>query len=676
MAWLRSLVGGVVLAASAFFAYPPLVHSQEPVGLEKKVELRENEIRRAAVNTLRDWYKQDVSGIDPAAIRLERLQIDLDAYNKIITAYSGQPRALSDEYMARADITWHGILDIGGKRYAGLFRIDKSPDAPDFVRAFEPVDDAEERFIRAIKDISDVFPARRHDGSTIAPEYVEEVVLKARGDTVYGPRVTDAVAGGARKALEHAGPNASGFLRAMSQMSPLEAVIALHLLPIMDNQAYGFGGSRNSKSDIVDLETQPGDVFLDNVEAAAAALRKYPWTRDEASRNWDNFVSCVAVPRFSEEHDGPGRMHLHRAVHGLVEDCESLEDAVERICRVSCKLFKYGNPFNAADGNWLDFLLGGVDRCEAMAMFGAKLLRAAGIPACMQHSPWWADRDDNHAWLVVPYTRLDGSLGQYSFLTGDRELLPDGKYNLLTFSKDSLTIPVTMWAGKALRGAPGIAKVYTTWFVPGGMKSVDDTTRYTHTQRLELSLDKVGYAGRTIALAVYNSSGFRAVTAGKVDADGRLVVDDLGCTPLTSEDGRKRVGEGLLYAMVDVTDKQRPRIVGTPFNFAPDGKTTFAKECELAKRPAVVDVQGLQPDTDYRVQLWTVSRFEDLRKVRAGPDGIAQLPVDENTLILCVPTDAAGNPTGHGRPYAIRKFELMGPAKGYEGATIFEAMRH
>jgi len=591
------------------------------------------------------------------AVSLERINPDLETYNSIVANFPERPRNLSKAYRNAEQNVWYGFVTVAGKKHVGLFDLTKQAK-PNFVTMLEPVDVGEEKFIRTLHDISKAIPSKIKVPGKILEEidddpgkYLNKVAKKAKRDKIYGSHVTDDLVSSAQKALEHAGTNQPQFLKAMSKMNETESVLALHLLSIMDNKNYGFSAWNKGKhvGTTQDLTTQRAKIFHENVSVAADVLKEYSWARDQAKRDWGNFVKGVLVPRLSGEHDFGGRKHLFKATKELVKGAKSLEDAVERIVGSIHKVIRYNRGYSAEDGNWLNYLVTHKDRCESMSMFGSLVMRVAGIPNYEAATPWWATYDGNHAWNVVQYEKRDGSTGWFSFLAGEF-FEEKGKSDLHVYDKSGSRANQIKVDGKLLKGLNGCARVYFAAFGTKGTEITDITDQCTATTSFSVENKE---KDKLYHLCVYNTKGWKKVKSVRADKDGTLRFENMGCMPKPYSVGdQKLFREGLLYAISD------GREVNTPFILKPDGKIKYAKIFDrTAELPPETEITGgLAPNAGYGVKLFVYTSDKKPRWLNMGviktneKGGFGKLSLESGHILFITEK-------GRERPYVIQDID-------------------
>lgn len=250
-----------------------------------------------------------------------------------------------------------------------------------------------------------------------------------------------------------------------------------------------------------DLETITAAQLIENIDLAFQAWHQKPWARD---LSFEAFCEYVLPYRGSNEPINSFRPACLERYADLPEKLEDPQDAraaarliqkdVHRWVRFS-ELY-YLHP---TDQGFDEMSERGVGRCEDISNMMSYALRANAIPAATDYTPYWADRDNNHAWEVI----LDSS-GQGKSGLSNRA----AKIYRKTFSiqRDSL----------GCRKNPD--EKVPPWL--GGKSFLDVTAQYLPTTDVTIQLDedKPEHA-RFAYICVFNGGQWQAIHWGEIEHD-------------------------------------------------------------------------------------------------------------------------------------------------------------
>lgn len=649
---LSKLISTAAVILSASLPFHTAISQVPSTIINAEHHTIESRIRQEFLTTLNPQIgaKPNIQEHD---VYVEKLEPDWKIYDAVSAGFSETFKDVSQRHKSISQSFWYGFVGLGNKRMIGLFDFHQ-PGASFSTHIFEPINPSEERCVRKLLDFSTLSPTpikpHPYTLSELSKDpwnIFNQCVTHAKKDTSYRAHVTDELVMKAREALMSAGGNYLEFLKAMSVMDSTQSVLALQLLSFMNNDQYG---SQEKNGNIIkDLHHQKAEAFYEHVAVVSHSLKAYPWAREQANRDWALFTQGVLPARFTQEQDVGSRMHLFTATRELLQNTSTtstLEEAVERIISFSPKLFRYSQGYGFEDANWLQYSVSHLDRCEAMAMFGGVLLRAAGIPSFYAFTPWWADADNNHAWNWVQYVKPDRTLGFYSFLAGNRNYLGNGKLDLHVNDKLNPAFGAS--------GMPGCAKVYLTIQGPGRKHLLDITPQCTITTSIYEDLGK-HHASQPVHLSVFNSGTFRPVQTVLCDTNGNVRFDHVGCIPRIANADFEQLN-GLMYGILDQQGFVKP-----PFIITSRGSKLWISAVE-SNLPPRRWISGFDPLTTYALHVFAKNPspnnqmgFVKIADFSSNEQGNMHIPVQPYNLVL--PIDQK---TGKGRPYII----VGDPSKG------------
>jgi hypothetical protein len=152
-----------------------------------------------------------------------------------------------------------------------------------------------------------------------------------------------------------------------------------------------------------DVETVSAELLIENIELAFQAWREKPWARD---LTFEAFCEYILPYRGSNEPVNSFRSACLARYADLPQRMNNPTDAQEaaRLIRkdvhqwVRFSELYYLHPTDQSFDEMNQRRLG---RCEDISNMMMYAMRANAIPSVSDYTPWWADRDNNHAWEVT-----------------------------------------------------------------------------------------------------------------------------------------------------------------------------------------------------------------------------------------------------------------------------------
>ncbi|MBL8880604.1 MAG: transglutaminase domain-containing protein [Phycisphaerales bacterium] len=251
------------------------------------------------------------------------------------------------------------------------------------------------------------------------------------------------------------------------------------------------------KSFVSDLETISAALLIDNIEQAFSVWREKPWAKDVS---WEAFREHILPYRGSNE-------PLCSTRGSILRDCESVVAGASPLPTASLGAALRKNvdvwiQFNElyyvhpTDQSYEEMRRSKRGRCEDITNMILYVMRAHGIPYAADYTPWWADRDNNHAWEVV----LD-SKGRGAAPMSNRA----AKVFRKTFSAQRNTLAFTKGADEQ---AP-------RWL--DGRTFFDVTDQYLRTSDVTVKFDAPKPpASRYAYLCVFNGGEWRPIYWGRI----------------------------------------------------------------------------------------------------------------------------------------------------------------
>jgi len=152
-----------------------------------------------------------------------------------------------------------------------------------------------------------------------------------------------------------------------------------------------------------DLETITADFLIENIDLAFRAWREKPWA---APITFEAFCEYILPYRGSNEPIDAWRPAcMKRLAHltGELEDPEDLAAAGRAVRAEAGRWVGFNELYylHPTDQGFTEMLAAGKGRCEDISNMLAYAFRANAVMSATDYTPYWADRDNNHAWEVL-----------------------------------------------------------------------------------------------------------------------------------------------------------------------------------------------------------------------------------------------------------------------------------
>lgn len=152
-----------------------------------------------------------------------------------------------------------------------------------------------------------------------------------------------------------------------------------------------------------DLETMTADHLIENIDLAFQAWREKPWAK---GITFEAFCEYILPYRGSNEPlDSWRPWCMAQLAHltGELEDPEDLQAAGRAVQKEAARWVGFDEIYylHPTDQGFSEMLQARRGRCEDISNMLAYAFRANAIVAATDYTPFWANRDNNHAWEVL-----------------------------------------------------------------------------------------------------------------------------------------------------------------------------------------------------------------------------------------------------------------------------------
>ncbi|TWT45935.1 hypothetical protein RAS1_23710 [Phycisphaerae bacterium RAS1] len=249
---------------------------------------------------------------------------------------------------------------------------------------------------------------------------------------------------------------------------------------------------------VSDLQTITADTLSENIELAFEAWRTRPWAR---ALTFTAFLEHVLPYRGSNEPINSTRRTLldrYADLPGRMKDASDMAEAARLIetdvsAWVGFDELYYLHP---TDQSFEEMSQRRKGRCEDITNMQLYALRACAVAVASDYTPWWADRDNNHAWSVALDARGRGRAGLSNRAA---------KIYRKTYSRSADSL------GAIRRPDEAVPPTLTSSHV------IDATDQYLPVSDVVVQLDQPHAEGTRFAyLCVFNGGEWRPIHWGRI----------------------------------------------------------------------------------------------------------------------------------------------------------------
>jgi len=380
-----------------------------------------------------------------------------------------------------------------------------------------------------------------------------------------------------------------------------EALDAFHLI----QQARG-ELNYQKKEFIPDLEVITAEFLIENIDFAFKAWKEKPWAK---KLSFEAMCEYVLPYRESNEPLNAWRRAWMFKLINLERELENSSDS-KLVSAAAWKDIGKWLRFNQiyylhpTDQGFDEMTRTGLGRCEDLANMAIYAMRSQGVAATSDYTPFWADRDNNHAWQVVLDENGHGK-GSLSSRAAKiyRKTFATQQDSLACIKSEEETVP--RWLSK---------KTYK-----------DVTAQYLETTDVTITLDQEKPEGLDFAyICVFNGGDWKAIHWGEIQKGMQVTFTDMGRDIAylpAFYDGENLLPAGAPFILTKAGEVQP---------LSPDSKETIAIEISTVK-PDQVHSDTLEitpciqvkPGKKYELFFWNNRAWESLGLKEAGEDPVS-----------------------------------------------------
>ncbi len=263
------------------------------------------------------------------------------------------------------------------------------------------------------------------------------------------------------------------------------------------------------KEFVPDLEAIPADFLIENIDLAFAAWRERPWA---AELSFDTFCDYLLPYRGSNEPLEPWRRSCMDRIAPALSKLDASADIKAAAKVVGAEAGKWVRFYDLyylhpTDQGYAEMNETRYGRCEDISNMMGYAFRANAVVSVSDYTPYWADRDNNHAWEVLLDAEGHGRAG---------------------LSNRAAKIYRKMFSVQpaALGAIKGDDEEAPRWLA--GKTYKDVTTDYMETTDVTVRLTTEQPAGARFAyICVFNGGEWQAIHWGWIE-EGRVTFTKMG----------------------------------------------------------------------------------------------------------------------------------------------------
>lgn len=151
-----------------------------------------------------------------------------------------------------------------------------------------------------------------------------------------------------------------------------------------------------------DLETITADFLIENIDAAFTAWRSNPWAKDISFEIFCEYILPYRCTNEPLESWRPAVMERVSDVAATIDNPTDMASAYAAVQRRSESWIRFDELYylHPTDQGYAEMCRTKAGRCEDMTTLYGYAFMAAALLSASDYTPWWAHRDNNHAWTV------------------------------------------------------------------------------------------------------------------------------------------------------------------------------------------------------------------------------------------------------------------------------------
>jgi hypothetical protein len=152
-----------------------------------------------------------------------------------------------------------------------------------------------------------------------------------------------------------------------------------------------------------DLETITAEFLIENIDLAFAAWREKPWASQITFEAFCEYILPYRGSNEPVESWRPACMKRLAHLTSQLDDPADLQAAGRAVRAEAGRWVGFSELYylHPTDQGFTEMLDAGLGRCEDISNMLSYAFRACAVMSATDYTPYWADRDNNHAWEVL-----------------------------------------------------------------------------------------------------------------------------------------------------------------------------------------------------------------------------------------------------------------------------------
>ncbi|MFH1747766.1 MAG: transglutaminase-like domain-containing protein [Planctomycetota bacterium] len=152
-----------------------------------------------------------------------------------------------------------------------------------------------------------------------------------------------------------------------------------------------------------DLETASAEYLIENIDLAFQAWREKPWARDLTFEAFREYILGYRGDNEPVNSFRPSCLARYADLPGKMKDPTDVYEVADLVRRDVNQWVPFNDLYylHPTDQSFEEMTHSRNGRCGDISNMMMYAMRSVAIPAAVDFTPWWADRDNNHAWEVI-----------------------------------------------------------------------------------------------------------------------------------------------------------------------------------------------------------------------------------------------------------------------------------
>jgi len=152
-----------------------------------------------------------------------------------------------------------------------------------------------------------------------------------------------------------------------------------------------------------DLKTVSAEYLIENIDLAFQAWREKPWTQDLTFEAFREYILGYRGDNEPVNSFRPTCLARYADLPAKMKDPTDVYEAARLVRQDVHRWVPFNDLYylHPDDQSFAEMTRSRNGRCGDISNMMMYAMRSVAIPAAVDFTPWWADRDNNHAWEVI-----------------------------------------------------------------------------------------------------------------------------------------------------------------------------------------------------------------------------------------------------------------------------------